>query len=113
MALGDIICTNPGPVSQEPASNTVPLTTLTVIVRRTQDTTAALQRRITELYDRERNFQKSTLARIATAMTEFGQLISNTEQILDTINPPEQNHLYAMHTKVIAKNKKQTTKYRE
>ena len=46
-------------------------------------------------------------------MTEFGQLASNTEQLVNTINPPEQNRLYNLYTQTITKNDKFMTKYRK
>ena len=104
------IDTNPGCISQDPAGNTVHLTD---IVQQIQNTTITLQRSITEMHDWDWDFQQSTGARITTSMAEFGQLASNTEQFLDTINSSEQNRFYAIYNQAITKNEKQPTKYRK
>ena len=108
--MGATIDTNPGCISQNPAGNTVHLTD---IVQQIQNTTTTLQRSITEMHDWDWDFQQSIGACITTSMAEFGQLASNAEQFLDTINSPEQTRFYAIYNQSITKNEKQPTKYKK
>ena len=83
------ITTTPGRNSNEPTANHSSITTLTAKVVYIQEDNANLDRHITDLYAREREFQQSTLARITISMADFGQLASDNKNLVATVNPKE------------------------
>ena len=79
--------------SNKPAAHPVPLTNLNALIFHTQEDTTNIDRCVTVLCAREKEFQKSTLARITTSLVDFGQLARETEQLVATVNPTEQTRL--------------------
>ena len=77
----------------EPVADPIPLTDLNASIVHTQEDTTNINRRVTTLCARERELQKSTLARTTTSLADFGQLASDTEQLVVTVNLTEQTRL--------------------
>lgn len=74
--MGGTIDTNARINSQEPASR---LDRLAYTINHMQAETTAITRQVVNSQNTASKFQQTTLARIMTTMTEFGQLDNDTE----------------------------------
>ena len=99
--------------SNEEATHPDHLTDLNTSIAQTQERTDNIIQQVTDICAREKEVQQSTLDRITTSMTDFGQLANDTEQLMASIEPTALQRQNTMHTKTIATNTKLLIKCRK